>query len=77
MEASIVAAQEDRRALMAKNESELNEILKARIDSIQDEMERFNKYITSFAGKADLELLNVVGNVNLLHRNLGHASALK
>ena len=69
--------QESSAISMAKTENDLNEILKNRIDVIQSEMERFNSFIVEFAETADLELLNVVGNVNLLHRNMDHAKNIR
>jgi len=51
---------------MHKNETDLNQILKKRIEGIQFEMSKFNNFINEFAITADNELINLVGNINLL-----------
>ena len=55
---------------MHKNETDLNQILKKRIEGIQLEMSKFNNFINDFAITADNELINLVGNINLLQRNI-------
>jgi hypothetical protein len=55
---------------MHKNETDLNQILKKRIEGIQFEMSKFNNFINEFAITADNELINLVGNINLLQRNI-------
>lgn len=62
---------------MSKNESDLNQILKKRIEGIQQEMSKFNHFINDFAMTADNELINLVGNINLLQRNISHVNEMK
>ena len=62
---------------MSKNESDLNQILKKRIEGIQQEMSKFNNFINDFAQTADNELINLVGNINLLQRNIAHVNEMK
>ena len=57
---------------ISKGETDLNSILKKRIQGIQDEMGVFNKNISEFANACDSELSNLIGNINLLQRNLGY-----
>ena len=40
-------------------------------------MTKFNKFISEFASTADYELINLVGNINLLQRNLNTVRQLK
>jgi hypothetical protein len=51
---------------ISKGETDLNSILKKRIEGIQDEMSKFNKNINDFASTCDTELNNLIGNINLL-----------
>lgn len=53
-------------------ETDLNSILKKRIEGIQGEMQKFNTNINEFAETCDTELNNLIGNINLLQRNLGY-----
>ena len=62
---------------MSKNESDLNQILKKRIEGNQQEMSKFNHFINDFATTADNELINLVGNINLLQRNISHVNDMK
>ena len=62
---------------MSKNESDLNQILKKRIEGIQQEMSKFNTFINDFAMTADNELINLVGNINLLQRNIMNVQELQ
>ena len=62
---------------MSKNETDLNQILKKRIEGIQNEMSKFNTFINDFAMTADNELINLVGNINLLQRNILNVQDLK
>ena len=66
-QANVSAQQEIK---MHKNETDLNQILKKRIEGIQFEMSKFNNFINEFAITADNELINLVGNINLLQRNI-------
>ena len=61
---------------MSKNETDLNQILKKRIEGIQMEMSKFNTFINDFAMTADNELINLVGNINLLQRNIINVNEL-
>lgn len=62
---------------MSKNESDLNQILKKRIEGIQQEMSKFNMFINDFATTADNELVNLVGNIKLLQRNIAYVKEMK
>ena len=62
---------------MSKNETDLNQILKKRIEGIQQEMSKFNTFINDFAMTADNELINLVGNINLLQRNIMNVQELQ
>lgn len=62
---------------MTKNESDLNQILKKRIEGIQQEMSKFNIFINDFATTADTELINLVGNIKLLQRNIAYVKEIK
>ncbi|CDW72458.1 cation channel family protein [Stylonychia lemnae] len=55
-----------------QGETDLNSILKRRIEGIQNEMSKFNQNISEFAETCDTELNNLIGNINLLQRNLGY-----
>ena len=59
----------------AGGETDLNSILKKRIEAIQEEMSKFNTNINDFAETCDSELNNLIGNINLLQRNLGFLNA--
>ena len=51
---------------ISKGETDLNSILKKRIEGIQEEMSKFNRNINDFATTCDSELNNLIGNINLL-----------
>lgn len=40
-------------------------------------MSKFNHFINDFAMTADNELINLVGNINLLQRNIAHVNDMK
>ena len=45
---------------MSKNESDLNQILKKRIEGIQQEMSKIYHFINDFVKTADSKLINLV-----------------
>jgi len=51
---------------LGRHDTDLNSILKKRIESIQSEMTKFSENIGEFALTCDLELNNLIGNINLL-----------
>jgi len=55
-----------------KQDADLNSILKKRIEGIQTEMSNFSHNINDFAETCDVELKNLIGNINLLQRNMGY-----
>jgi potassium voltage-gated channel Eag-related subfamily H protein 8 len=55
-----------------KDDNDVGSILKKRIEGINDEMGKFNKNINEFTQTCDTELNDMVGNINLLARNIGY-----
>jgi hypothetical protein len=69
VEGGYAAAVTQQEVKIKKTEQDLNQILKKKIEGIQGELTKFNSFMTEFAASADEELVNLVGNVNLLYRS--------